>query len=419
MFIQLSGICSICSRLLYARFNLLRKSVGFMAKVREIVSRAAMSDGGHIITGAGSIFMAPDPRIARLDLNENLFGAAPSVIKAIKDFTQNVGTQWYNAWMRKDCEKTVAEYAGVKQGNVFLGNGSAETLVLIADVFVEPDDEIVCAYPTYRVLPNYAMVHGAKIVEVLHERNFRGDTLPQKMVEKLSSRTKLVYLCNPTTFGARVPKENIIKMLDSAQKGSKPMVIIDEAYFDSATYPLDNVTVTDLIDKYDNLIVVRTFSKSFALAGLRIGYAISCEPIVTQLNKLFSPLGVSSLAYVGAMAAIRDLSYYEDVRRKIEENKKYLSKEFAKLGIETFPSCANFMLARFPPGILNDTGGRKGIWSKLTERGIYLRNKSIMYPRTDLCHDMVRITIPDRAACERLVSELKILMSEILTHPAK
>ena len=390
-----------------------------MVKVREIVSKAAMSDGGHIITGAGSIFMAPDPSIARLDLNENLFGASPKTIQAIKDFTENVGPQWYNAWMRKECEKAVADYARVKPGNVFVGNGSAETLVLIADVFLEAGDELLSAYPTYRVLPNYANVHGAKIVEVLHERDFRGDTLPEKMISKLNPNTKIVYLCNPTTFAARVPKEKIVKLLEATQKESNPVVVIDEAYYDSATYPLSNITVTDLIDKYSNLIVVRTFSKSFALAGLRIGYAISGEPTVMQFNKLFSPLGVSSLAYVGAMAALRDLSYYEEVRRRIEENKEFLSEEFVKLGIEVFPSYANFMLARFPPGILNDNNGRKGVWTRLTERGLYLRNKSVMYPRTDICHDMVRITIPNRETCEKLVNELKQLMGELVTPRVK
>ena len=102
-----------------------------------------------------------------------------------------------------------------------------------------------------------------------------------------------------------------------------------------------------------------------------------------------------------------------------EENKEFLSEEFVKLGIEVFPSYANFMLARFPPGILNDNNGRKGVWTRLTERGLYLRNKSVMYPRTDICHDMVRITIPNRETCEKLVNELKQLMGELVTPRVK
>jgi len=387
-----------------------------MVKEKAIVSKAAMSDGGHIITGAQSIFKAPDPRIARLDLNENLFGPSPKTVEALKEFVDRVGVQWYNAWMRKECEKAIADYAQVKPSNVFVGNGSAETLVLIAEVFLEPEDELLSMYPTYRVLPNYANVHGARVVEVLHERDFRGDTLPRKMIEKLSPKTKIVYLCNPTTFAAQVPKKELVRLLEATQKEPKPLVVIDEAYYDSATYPLSNVTVVDLICDYDNLVVVRTFSKSFALAGLRIGYAISDEHNIGLFNKLFSPLGVSSLAYVAAMAALKDLDYYEDVRKKIEENKRYLSEELIKLGIETFPSYTNFMLARFPPGILNDSDGKKGVWTRLVEQGFYLRNKSVMYPRTDLCHDMVRITIPNRQTCERLVSALKPVMAEVVPH---
>jgi histidinol-phosphate/aromatic aminotransferase/cobyric acid decarboxylase-like protein len=132
-----------------------------------------------------------------------------------------------------------------------------------------------------------------------------------------------------------------------------------------------------------------------------------------MFNKLFSPLGVSSPAYVGAIAALNDLNYYDDVRKKIEENRKYLTSELTKLGIEVFPSCANFMLARFPPGILNDDKGKKGVWTRLVENGIYLRNKSVMYAGTDLCHDMVRITIGKREDCERFIRELKEIVSSL------
>ena len=146
------------------------------------------------------------------------------------------------------------------------------------------------------------------------------------------------------------------------------------------------------------------------MAGLRIGYAISCEENTTAFDGFFSPLGVSSLAYVAAMAALEDLPYYEDVRKKIELNKQYLSEELVKLKVEVFPSYANFILARFPPGILNDSAQRKGLWTRLVERGIYLRNKSVMYSQTDLCHDMVRITIGKREDCERFVDELRTML---------
>ncbi|MCJ7456676.1 aminotransferase class I/II-fold pyridoxal phosphate-dependent enzyme [Candidatus Bathyarchaeota archaeon] len=391
-----------------------------MVKEKEIAEKLAglresmpISDGGHIITGAQSIFEAPSPKIARFDLNENLFGASPKTTEAIKSFVQNVGVHWYNAWMRRECEEAIAKHVGCKPENVFVCNGSAETLVLIGQCFLEPGDELIAEYPTYRVLPNYTKVYGCGLVEVLQERGFSAERLPQKMIDKIGPKTKMIYLCNPTTFAAKVPKTEIIRLLERTQKPPQPTVIIDEAYYDSATYPFSNETAADLIEKYPNLIVVRTFSKSFALAGLRIGYAITCKRNVVMFNKLFSPLGVSSPAYVGAIAALNDLNYYDDVRKKIEENRKYLTSELTKLGIEVFPSCANFMLARFPPGILNDDKGKKGVWTRLVENGIYLRNKSVMYAGTDLCHDMVRITIGKREDCERFIRELKEIVSSL------
>jgi len=391
-----------------------------MVKQKEIVEKLSglrqsmpISDGGHIITGAQSIFEAPNRGIARFDLNENLFGSSPRTIEAINSFVQNVGVHWYNAWMRKECEEAIAKYVGCKPENVFVCNGSAETLVLIGQCFLEPGDELLTEYPTYRVLPNYTKVYGCGLVEVLQEKDFNAERLPQKMINKIGPKTKMIYLCNPTTFAARVPKTEIIKLLERTQKPPQPVVIVDEAYYDSATYPFSNETVADLVEKYPNLITVRSFSKSFALAGLRIGYAICSRRNVDMFNKLFSPLGVSSPAYVGAIAALNDLNYYDDVRKKIEENRKYLTEELKKLGFEVFPSYANFMLARLPSGILNDDKGKKGVWTRLVEKGIYLRNKSVMYSGTDICHDMVRITIGKREDCERFIRELKQVMATL------
>jgi len=389
------------------------KERGLLQKVEGLRKSMPISDGGHIITGAQSIFEPPSSGIVRFDLNENLFGASPKTNEAIKKFVDNVGVHWYNAWMKRECEAAVAKYVGCKPENVFVCNGSAETLVLIGQCFLEPGDELLTEYPTYRVLPNYTKVYGCGLVEVLQEEDFNAELLPKKMIDKLTSKTKMIYLCNPTTFAARVPKREIIKLLERTQQAPQPIVIIDEAYYDSATYPFSNETVADQLEKYPNLIVVRTFSKSFALAGLRIGYAICSKRNVDAFNKLFSPLGVSSLAYVGAMAALEDLDYYENVRKKIEESRNYLTEELEKLNIEIFPSYANFMLARLPPGILNDKNGKHGVWSRLVEKGFYLRNKSVMYEGTDICHDMVRITIGKREDCERMILELKQIMATL------
>jgi histidinol-phosphate aminotransferase len=382
------------------------KMVGIMAREKDVVHKAALSDGGHVITGSQSIYRAPAPHEARFDLNENLFGPSPRVNSAIKHFVENVGVGWYNAWMRKECADVIADYAGVEVENIFVCNGSAEILVVIAEIFLEPGDELLTFYPTYRVLLNYSKIYGSHIVKVHHEKNLNADTLPGKIIDNIGPKTKIIYMCNPTSFSARVPHDGLAEVLEKSQKPPKPIVIVDEAYYDCATYPFNNRTVTDLVNKYDNLIVTRTFSKSFALAGLRIGYAISSRHNTESFNKVFSPLGVSSLAYVGAIAALQDLEYYEEVRRQIEENKAYLTEELGKLNIEVFPSYTNFMLARFPKGILNDNGSREGVWTLLNQKGIFLRNKSLMYSDTDLCDDMVRITIGRKEECERFIKEL-------------
>ena len=384
-----------------------------MAREKDVVQKAALSDGGHVITGSESIYRAPDPKVARFDLNENLFGPSPRVNEKIKEFVDSVGVHWYNAWMRRECAKTIADYVGVDVERVFVCNGSAETLVVIAEVFLEPGDELLTFYPTYRVLLSYSKIYDANIVKVHQQRNLQTDTLTGRIIDGISPKTKIIYMCNPTSFSSQVSYEGIEEVLKKTQEEPNPVVIVDEAYYDCATYPFSNRSVTDLMDKYDNLIVTRTFSKSFALAGLRIGYAVGSPGNTESFNKVFSPLGVSSLAYVGAIAALQDLDYYEDVRRQIEENKAYLTRELQKLNIEVFPSYTNFMLARFPKGILNDRDGKKGVWTLLNEKGIYLRNKSLMYSDTDLCEDMVRITIGEKKKCEWFIEELQRIMTAL------
>ncbi len=381
-----------------------------MAREKEVVEKAALSDGGHIITGAQSIHEAPGPDKLRFDLNENLFGPSPRVKEAIGAFVDGVGVNWYNAWMRPQCAETIARYAGVNTENVFVCNGSAEILVVIAEVFLQSGDELLTEYPTYRVLLNYAKIYGSDIVKVHQAEDFSTAHFTREFTGKMSPRTKIVYICNPTTFASRVSREALVEILEASRRPPNPIVVVDEAYYDCATHPFSNQTVAGLIEKYDNLVVTRTFSKGFALAGMRIGYALACRRITESFNKFFSPLGVSSLAYVGAMAAIGDPGYYDDVRRRLEESKAYLAEEMARLGLTVFPSYANFMLARLPAGILNDCGGRKGVWSLLVDEGIYVRNKSVMYPDTNLCHDMIRISPGEREGCERFIRALKRIL---------
>jgi len=377
-----------------------------MAKEKDVVEKAALSDGGHVITGAQSIHESPGPDKLRYDLNENLFGASPRVKEAIKGFVDHVGVNWYNAWMRQECPRVIADYAGVKPENVFVCNGSAEILVIVAEVFLQPGDELLTEYPTYRVLLNYAKIYGSDIVRVPQADDFTTDHFAREFTRKITPRTKIIYVCNPTTFAARVSEEALLEILEASRRPPSPIVVVDEAYYDSATWPLSNKSVARLVEKYDNLIVTRSFSKGFALAGLRVGYSLSSQRITQSFNKFFSPLGVSSLGYVGAMAAIGDPQYYDRVRRDLEESKAYLAREMQALGLQVFPSCSNFMLARLPAGILNDCGGRKGVWSLLLEEGIYVRNKSVMYPDTDLCHDMMRISPGDMAGARRFIAAL-------------
>ena len=196
---------------------------------------------------------------------------------------------------------------------------------------------------------NYAKIYGSDIVRVHQAEDFSTDHFTREFIGKISPKTKIIYICNPTTFSSRVSHDGIVEILEASRRPPNPIVVIDEAYWDSATHPLSNRTVAGLIEKYDNLIVTRSFSKGFALAGLRIGYALSCRKITESFNKVFSPLGVSSLGYVGAMAAIGDPGYYDGVRQELEASKAYLAEELVEAGLHGVPVVRE-LHAREAPG---------------------------------------------------------------------
>ena len=164
-----------------------------MAKEKDVVEKTALSDGGHVFSGSQSIHETPGPDKLRFDLNENLFGPSPKVKEAIKSFVEKVGVNWYNAWMRKQCAETIAQYAGVKPENVFVCNGSAEILVIIAEVFLQPGDELLTEYPTYRVLLNYAKIYGSDIVKSAPGGGFQHRAFRARIQLERSARRQKSY----------------------------------------------------------------------------------------------------------------------------------------------------------------------------------------------------------------------------------
>ncbi len=233
----------------------------------------------------------------------------------------------------------------------------------------------------------YADIIGAKINEITYAKNFSFPT--RKILNSIDKKTRLIVLINPNNqTGTPIEKKDIIKIIEKAKDS---IVVLDEA-----CYQYSRETSVDLVNKYDNLVIVRTFSKEFGLAGLRLGYMLSNEENINHMKKVIFSHSVNIAAVKAASAAIDDLDYLKWYLGEIKKGRKVMYEELKKMRIKTYPSTANFLIAYF---------GKRAeeVHGKLREKGILVSDKS-NYPLLNGC---LRIGIGTNQQARTLINALK------------
>ncbi|GAG08939.1 unnamed protein product, partial [marine sediment metagenome] len=232
----------------------------------------------------------------------------------------------------------LASYLGIKEGNLLLTNATDEAISVIVQTYINEGDEVLIPVPSFAMFRFYAQVAGAKISEILYKNNLEFPT--KKVLNKISKKTKLIVLCNPNNpTGTQIDKKDIIKILEKAKDS---IVLVDEAY-----NQFSKESCTELIDDYENLIVIQTFSKAFGLGGLRLGYILSNDANIKDIGRVLSPYSVNSAAVKSASAALDDKEYIDWYVMQVLKGKKYVLEEFEKLKIKVYTTNANFFLAKF------------------------------------------------------------------------
>ncbi|WXG39940.1 MAG: histidinol-phosphate transaminase [Candidatus Freyarchaeum deiterrae] len=295
----------------------------------------------------------------RMVANENPYGPSPKVLEAVKDSLHLVNRYpdpTYYALSTK-----ISEYVGLKQENIIVGQGSLGIIPLIYNAFVDPDDEVILPQPTFEQYEQILNINGGKPVFIqLHKPDFILE--PERITERVSPKTKLIIIVNPNNpIGNLTPEESIKRILDE-----DAIVVIDEAYFEYC-----KKTVAPLIPKYENLIVLRTFSKAFGLAGLRIGYGLANPEIIRQLHKLQLYFTVNTISMQAAITALENIDYAEKVVSETIKEREYLIEEISKInGLKPYSSEANFILIE----ITKENMDAGKIIAKLLESKILVRN---------------------------------------------
>ena len=322
-------------------------------------------------------------QLVKLDGNENPYGCSPRVQRALGKYNRY---HLYPDPDQRELREALAEYVGLGAEYIVAGQGSDDLIDLILRLIIDPGDKVINCVPTFGMYSFSTHICGGTVVEVPRDQNFAVDMA--KVKAAIDERTKVIFLASPNNpSGNTVPEGSIIELLKE-----NLAVVVDEAY-----YEFSRQTVVNMVPKYSNLIVLRTFSKWAGLAGLRVGYGIFPPDITPYIMKIKQPYNVNVAANVAAIESLKDVEHLEKTVRSIIEERERLFTELKKLGwLRPFPSQSNFILC----SVLQ--GSAKGLRDELRKRGIIIRHFD-----TALLRDYIRITVGKPGHTNLLIKALK------------
>lgn len=322
----------------------------------------------------------------RLDFNENTVGCSPAVIAALEKYADAPAMTMYPEYEAARSE--LAAFFGVADSEMLLTNGTDEAIQVVVNTFVDSGDEVLLLRPSYAMYRFYGELAGAVVREVEYRRP--GLDFPvEELLAAVTPATRAILVANPNNpTGASTSLDVITAILARAPQAA---VLVDEAYFEFC-----GVTALPLLHTYPNLFVCRTFSKAYGMAAMRVGCLFSCAVNMGHLRKAQSPYSVNTLAALAARAAVRDQAYVTEYVRLVLIAREQIVAGLAALGIESYPSQANFVLFQVGERAIP-------IRDALRQRGILVRDRSYELP------GCLRVTCgtPEQAA--RFLNDMKEL----------
>lgn len=301
-------------------------------------------------------------KLCKLNTNENPFPPSPKAIEAIQAVLENqaCALRLYPEPESDALKNALAKYYGLSCDQVFVGNGSDEVLALVFACFFKKQLPVLMPDISYSFYPVYADTFGVRIKQVALAQDF------SVQVSDYNQPCDGVIIANPNApTGLLLSLDDIRQLL---KMHPNAVVVIDEAYID---YAEDGSSAVDLIHQFDNLVVIQTFSKSRALAGLRVGMAFANPNLIhalTAMKNSFNSYPLDRLAQAGALGSIQDVSYFNQQRQAVILLREQLTNQLLKLGFNVLPSSANFVFASLPKA---DAGAMS---EKLRQQGVIVRH---------------------------------------------
>jgi histidinol-phosphate aminotransferase len=294
--------------------------------------------------------------VTKLASNENPFGCSPKAKEAIIAEINNISL--YPDGASQALTASIAKELGLDNNQIIFGAGSDEVILMLARAFLEPGDENIMATHTFPQYKHNAEIEGAVCIEVPLQQGVHD---LEAMLGRVTDKTKIVWICNPNNpTGTLLSHEEIRSFM--VRISPQVLVVLDEAYAEydvSGQYP-DGLK---LLKEHANLILLRTFSKIYGLASLRIGYGIGRPEVIRSINQVREPFNTTRFAQAAALAAFEDQQFVDDCRDANAKGVAYLTSQFNRLGFSYYPTHGNFIMVdvQRPAGLVFDGLLRKGI----------------------------------------------------------
>jgi histidinol-phosphate aminotransferase len=335
--------------------------------------------------------------VTKLASNENPFGCSPKAKAAIVAELDNISL--YPDGGAVKLTEAVAKHHGVESNQIIFGAGSDEVILMIARAFLSPGDETIMATHTFPQYKHNAEIENAISIEV---PLLNGTHDLQGMLARVTSKTKVVWVCNPNNpTGTMVTKDEVETFMTNIP--SHVLVVLDEAYaeyIESSEYP-DGL---QLLKRYKNIVVLRTFSKIYGLASLRIGYGIGHPEVIRSINQVREPFNTTRMAQFAALAAIDDQDFILECRKVNNEGIRYLNAQFDRMGLSYFPAYGNFVMVNVKRSALD-------VFNGLLRKGFIVRGgQALDFPTS------IRVTVGSKQQNEAFIEALEAVLAEVPIH---
>jgi len=336
-----------------------------------------------------------EEKIVKMNLNENFAMPNETIEKLLLDACRSIDVRAYPPPRGSLAIKAISSFLGFSESEISVANGADEIMDLLMKVFVRKGSKVMVVEPSFPMYTFFAQLYGGSKVTVMLEPDFRLDV--DTILKKADKDTPLLFVCSPNNPTGNQFREADIKKLLQEFNG---VVVVDEAYADFAPY-----SVINWIKDYDNLAVLRSFSKAFGLAGLRLGYLVSNKSIVKYVQRVVGPFNVNSVTQQTIALALEKWSYFKQRISFVVNEREWLMENLTQIdGVTPYPSDANFILFKVTKENLTSAI----VTERLENRNVLVKDRGHL----PLLENCIRVTVGTRNMNETFLSALKETLEE-------